>query len=275
MESDLIKMQCPNCGGKLQFAKNTTTLQCENCGVEHLVKQGTNGIFLESYAKCPVCNRNDKAEKVSSIIRSQVKETESITYQTRISYKQIGNKLQPIEEKIAVPIKTVEKSNLARQLAFPEKPPVAPRPNPSVVNSPSWGRIGSVLLFTIGGCILISGGLFVFAGLSSSKIDAADIFTAFFVTFISLIIAAVPIIGGVLIIKQIAPKEKERKNKNKIAEEEITNSYKIVVNKENQSWERAVSRYEHLYYCQRDDCIFVQGESTSAPINRLKEFLFE
>jgi ssDNA-binding Zn-finger/Zn-ribbon topoisomerase 1 len=80
-------MQYPNCGGKLQFAKNTTTLRCENCGVEHLVKQGANGVFLESYAKCPICNRNDKAEKVSSIIRSQVKETESVTYQTKISYK--------------------------------------------------------------------------------------------------------------------------------------------------------------------------------------------
>jgi predicted RNA-binding Zn-ribbon protein involved in translation (DUF1610 family) len=260
MESDLITLQCPNCGGKLQFAKNTTTLRCENCGAEHLVRQGANGVFLESYAKCPICNRNDKAEKVSSIIRSQVKETESVTYQTRISYKQIGNKSQPIEEKIAVPVKTVEKSDLARQLTFPERPPVARQPNPSV-NSRSWGNIVLALLIAIGCCILISG----------MRIDAAGIF----ITFISLIIGAPLVIGGILIIKHNAPIEKERINKNKIAAEEIINNYKIEVNKENQKWERALSRYERLYYCQRDDCIFVQGESTSASINRLKEYLFE
>lgn len=267
-------MQCPNCGGKLQFAKNTTTLRCENCGVEHLVRQGANGVFLESYAKCPICNRNDKAEKVSSIIRSQVKETETVTYQTRTSYKQIGNKLKPIEEKIAVPVKTVEKSDLAKQLTFPEKPPVAPQPNPPF-SSRNWGQIGSVLLFVIGGCFLISGCLFGFMPLFSTKIDVAGVFTAFLFAFMGLVIAALPVIGGILLIKYIVPKEKERINKNQIAAEEIINNYKAEVNKENQKWERATSRYERLYYCQRDDCIFVQGESTSAPIYRLKEYLFE
>jgi hypothetical protein len=274
METDLITMQCPNCGGRLQFRKNTTTLRCENCGIEHIVKQGVNGITLESYAKCPICNRNDKAEKVSSIIRSQIKETESVSYQTKITYKQVGNKLQPFEEKIAVPVKTIQKSDLAKQLTPPNRPQMIPQSNPSV-NSFNWGYISSVLLFAIGGFFLISGCFCGFTPLFSEKIDAAGILTALFFAFIGFVIAVLPIIGGVLVITYLVPKEKERINKERIDVEEKKNNYKIEVERINKIWERAASRYESLYYCQRDDCVFVQGENKSAPINRMKEYLFE
>jgi hypothetical protein len=158
---------------------------------------------------------------------------------------------------------------LARELTPPERPALSPQSNPSF-NSFNWGRIGSILLFAIGGFFLISGCFCGFIPLLPEKIDAAGILTSLTIAFIGLIIAALPIIGGVLMNKYIVPKEKERINKNRLAAEEIINNYKVEVNRENQKWERAMSRYEHLYYCQRDDCIFVQGEGTSAPIIGLR-----
>lgn len=62
---DFITLNCPSCGGKLTFQPNTETLVCQFCDAEHLIRHSSNGFFLETYARCPTCRRNDKAVKVT------------------------------------------------------------------------------------------------------------------------------------------------------------------------------------------------------------------
>jgi hypothetical protein len=64
--SDLISLQYPNCGGKLNVETNTLSLVCRSCGTEHMVRRSADGVMLESYARCPVCNRNDSVEKAAA-----------------------------------------------------------------------------------------------------------------------------------------------------------------------------------------------------------------
>jgi predicted RNA-binding Zn-ribbon protein involved in translation (DUF1610 family) len=71
---DLISLICPSCGGKLQVSTNATSLTCQHCGNEHLVKHEAGAITLEAYARCPQCDRNDKSEKVTEVIASQSQE---------------------------------------------------------------------------------------------------------------------------------------------------------------------------------------------------------
>jgi hypothetical protein len=39
-------------------------------------------------------------------------------------------------------------------------------------------------------------------------------------------------------------------------------------------WDRAVHRWERLYYCARDDGVFIPGETPFIPIDKMQEFLY-
>ena len=39
------------------------------------------------------------------------------------------------------------------------------------------------------------------------------------------------------------------------------------------SWKNALERWNKMYYCGRDDCVFIPGEKTSAPLAKMKEYL--
>lgn len=38
-------------------------------------------------------------------------------------------------------------------------------------------------------------------------------------------------------------------------------------------YKRTMERYEKLYYCFRDDCVFIPGENTSVPLAAMREYL--
>ena len=40
-------------------------------------------------------------------------------------------------------------------------------------------------------------------------------------------------------------------------------------------WKKAMERWDRLYYCGRDDCVFIPGENSSASISKMKEYLFK
>jgi predicted RNA-binding Zn-ribbon protein involved in translation (DUF1610 family) len=67
--TDLITLSCPSCGGKLEISLNATTLHCNNCNNDFIIRRELGNAFLESFAQCPICHRNDRAEKVSAIIK--------------------------------------------------------------------------------------------------------------------------------------------------------------------------------------------------------------
>lgn len=64
-QSDFVTLNCPSCGGKLKIQQNTETLVCHYCGSEHMVRRNNSGVFLERFARCPTCGRNDKSRKAT------------------------------------------------------------------------------------------------------------------------------------------------------------------------------------------------------------------
>lgn len=40
------------------------------------------------------------------------------------------------------------------------------------------------------------------------------------------------------------------------------------------SWQRAMNRWERLYYCARDDGVFIPGETPFVPIEKIQELLY-
>ena len=86
MDNNLIPAVCPNCGGKLQVDPSADTTTCQYCGTEHIIRRDVSGsVTLEAYARCPLCHRNDRSEKVSAIIKSQTGQSEGVVHQQRFS----------------------------------------------------------------------------------------------------------------------------------------------------------------------------------------------
>jgi len=40
------------------------------------------------------------------------------------------------------------------------------------------------------------------------------------------------------------------------------------------AWHRAHENWENLYYCDRDGCVFLPGQNSSAPLNKMMEFIY-
>jgi hypothetical protein len=65
--NDFITFECPNCGGKLTISPNTARLKCEYCGREHIIRNKEGILIVDEYKKCPECNKNDMAKKITSL----------------------------------------------------------------------------------------------------------------------------------------------------------------------------------------------------------------
>jgi hypothetical protein len=73
----------------------------------------------------------------------------------------------------------------------------------------------------------------------------------------------------------VAPKEKASiEKKRALAEEKVEE-----VRNENErilaEWQEATQRWDKLYYCGRDDCVFLPGTNTYAPVSNMMEYIYE
>ena len=210
MTNDFITLACPTCGGKLNFSPNTTSLICPNCGNEHLVRHDMANITLESYARCPVCGRNDEVKKVSAILANQISGTQS--------------------------------SVLAMKL----QPPTLPEPQ-----KPSSILRYVVLFFGVICLIDVFVIIFEYPGLNG---------------LIGMLQYLIP--GALLMWWYVNLNNKYKK------EVIIYNQKKTIREQEYSKLPKAMERWNKLYYCFRDDCIFIPSEKTYAEVGSIKEYVF-
>jgi predicted RNA-binding Zn-ribbon protein involved in translation (DUF1610 family) len=146
--SELITLTCPTCSGKLQVYPNTTSLACQHCGNEYLVRHEAGTTLLESFARCPRCNRNDKAEKVSAILESQTRIVSAVTKREKYYTDGYGHLHS---HTYSDPSTHTETSSLAKKLSPPQKPyrTLSPRP---VRKTPHLG-VFRVMLYTAFGLL--------------------------------------------------------------------------------------------------------------------------
>lgn len=260
--SNLITLQCPNCGGKLDVGPNTISLKCQYCGMEHMVRQMANGFILEAYARCPVCNRNDRAEKVSAILRSQTQNIQGTTYQKQASVRQVGNTLQTITEQVAIPVQSSQMSELARHLAAPVRPKKKSAPD-IAGKSTHYVLIGTIVFILLGLCSLSCTITYLVNSYTTLEILVASV-----VALVSVAIVVRCVSFGI-------PNERKRNAQKKVDAEQKRQAFLLQEQNKHKQWEKAMERWNKLYYCGRDDCVFLPGTNTSAPITDMYKYLYE
>ncbi len=281
---NLISLVCPSCGGKLKVAPNALTMTCQFCGNEHMVKHEAGGVVsLEAYARCPICGRNDKVEKVSAILVNQTQEISG----TEKKQELVGPAGQQRLVTHDIPFTRKQISVLGQRLVSPEHPrpssfPPYPPP-PRLSGSASKG--GAVAMLVIGIILaaltlitgLCSGITFIAALSDTSTVGSAEVgmlsLIAILVSGLLLLVGVGLIIGGVLLNRKaktatdpnIAIKLRHQQQVDAVRKEHerIRNAYL-----------RAKQRHEQLYYCFRDDCVFIPGEKTSAQLAKMPEYLY-
>jgi predicted RNA-binding Zn-ribbon protein involved in translation (DUF1610 family) len=270
---DYITMQCPNCGGKLNVGRNTLTLVCENCGTEHMVRRGTDGVILESYARCPVCNRNDKAEKVSAILRSQTQNVQSVAYEEHVHYEKVGSKMQPVTTKVAVPLETSQVSELARQLIPPGKPELKPLPDTMIRTkrySIIFGIVSLLMGLGLGALGTFALASFLFSGKGVDEFGLIQVFG------LCLLLLGPMLIGiSAVLFFLVAPREKASIEAKKALVQKGVEEVEAENERNLEHWQNATQRWDKLYYCGRDDCVFMPGENTHAPVSSMMDYIYE
>jgi DNA-directed RNA polymerase subunit RPC12/RpoP len=65
-----FSLTCSQCGGQIQFPKKgRIRIKCPYCGTEQvLTGEVAQQVQMEGVHICPVCNKDDKLEKVSAIV---------------------------------------------------------------------------------------------------------------------------------------------------------------------------------------------------------------
>lgn len=146
----ITPLVCPSCGGKLEVKENQSVVRCTHCGNEHQINRQGTLTNLESYARCPVCQRNDKAEKVTSILRSHAEDSNLVI-----------NLSAPVRPTLESEPKIPPQPILLPKPEIPPKPTILPQPSlppkPTFkIRKLNWALliIGAVLI--LGGYVFLS-----------------------------------------------------------------------------------------------------------------------
>ena len=249
---DLITLSCPSCGGQMRLESNTTNYTCFYCGQQHRLRVED----IEEYGRCPICRRNDKVEKVTAV---------------RLKAGKLSARLAPPEDP--------EKS-----FNYQPKPKPKPLQKPTIVDGIIKSKYTkhSKVFFPLSIALIIIFLILVINGTSR-----------FFPVWFLLFGFAGLIYSFVLFIKGTI----DEKKSNKVYQEQLISNWQSKNEKIEKDWTdyiqkydsdfhqknavmkekyaKAMQRYDLLYYCQRDDCVFIPGESAHAPSASIMEFLYK
>jgi len=267
--ANFISLVCPSCGGKLKVSPGTISLTCQHCGNEHMVKQDAGGaLLLESFARCPVCGRNDRCEKVTAVIASQSHAITGTEQKTETVVNPQGQRVQVVHE---VPFTRQQVSALGQRLAAPA-PPFIPSDLPPEPGPGSW--IASGVLAALVGLGLGLGGLLFLAGgvnqaffVPGSTTEAAllTLLAGCAGTLLSLLVLAGSAALFVFGRRTVTRKKAEHAQRVR----ELLAGRKQV----QEDHDNAMRRWQALYYCARDDVVFLPGEASSAPVGEMLRYL--
>lgn len=268
---DLITLTCPSCGGKLQVNPHAASLVCQHCGTEHLIHRDGNAVTLESFARCPRCGRNDRAEKVSSIISSQTQNITSEELRTEVFFTPDGRR---ISRQISVPKIIKQTSELAKKVSPPLKPEPIPKPRlrptpPKKANSLfTFGIILTIISLVVTALLVLS----IIIGL----FEDPTLIICLMVPVLLMLLGGISlIIFGIVNIARL--KDKNRKAWSAVTRynRKVLHDWQQANDKLMSDWQTAMNRWNDLYYCHRDDCVFIPEEGTYAPLSKIKDYLFQ
>lgn len=243
-------IHCGQCGAKNPIANKF----CGSCG-EKIVTVGqpeqaiSNRKTTHNSITCPVCNNNDQIQKLSSIVAAGTRETSGVSVtseRTDISgnqkyYTEGGSRIGSGQlsgntySSSRTSVNAVERTNLAKKIT----PPLEPlKPDtPSSDDGAFVGFVIAILIIATAMCFItgnndVEVGIIVFFGI------------------IGLAIAG-------LVSRRFSGAEKQRRAEEKKRRDKVHEEYLADVEK----WKKAMQRWEQIYYCYRDDIVFLPGKS--------------
>ncbi|MBE2183482.1 MAG: hypothetical protein IAE89_08665 [Anaerolineae bacterium] len=198
----------------------------------------------ESKLVCPKCGQADAVRKVTSIINDGTTHTESNRIGMSISgndtafYSGLGN--------------SVSHTGLASALAAPKKPSQPSRKGLSAI-FPSFRLTctGSIL-----GLIMLS----VVCSFPALYPTYRENPLLIFIPVVIFVVAAIVLMRWVWLSKR--------------RETQILREGDTHYSLEMEQWKRALARWEELYYCYRDDGVFLPNHAVFVPIARMKQYLY-
>lgn len=180
-----------------------------------------------SHLACPVCNRDDRVMKVSSIVSGGTHEISGGGYTTQ-TY--VDSKGKTRYDSHYVPMSGTQQSALAGQLSPPPKPETG------------WNTCGLIVLAS--GVWFGIWAMLLFGFTSGNAIPG-------------LVLIGIGITVYVLT-------EMSRQGKvNQIEQVEVP------------KWEKAIQRWNKLYYCHRDDVLFVPEEGIAISKSQMYQYLYQ
>jgi predicted RNA-binding Zn-ribbon protein involved in translation (DUF1610 family) len=263
--SEFVKLACPSCGGELKVRPGAMSMVCEHCGSEHLVRREAGSVTLESYARCPKCGRNDRVEKVTAILSSH---TQTVTSTEERTELYTDSKGKQHTRTVKVPITKLQMSDLAARLSHPDTPSFAGH----VGKNPTGTLLALGILITCASVLALGAGVCTaFGAFGTQQGPEADVLATGLATMVTC--AFPPLVGlaaGVALTYWAAKRRRVASESYRLALEQAASARKEV----QQRWQKARDRWENLYYCYRDDCVFVPDEGTFAPLSRKAEYLY-
>lgn len=256
---DLITLNCPSCGGKLEISGNSSILTCNHCGSEYIVRREAGAISLETFARCPCCGRNDKVEKVSAIIRSNTQRSMSFDLNHLAQSTYSGNGTDYFKH---IQNEQTVTTNLAKSLEPPTKPKNILRPELEKEIDNDWFLRG-YLIFVVFSLLSL------FLYLIMQETNTFRIMSFLSLPIIGLFLVGIVWYKGFASRKKIEKKNEEirKRNNTKVEQWRLKNQLSLV------SWETAIDNWKRLYYCYRDDVVFIPGWGTYASVDQMEEYL--
>ena len=246
---ELIKLSCPFCGGKLEIPINSNKVTCSYCGQDSAIT-GSKGL-INNQSACPVCGDKDQVQKVSGIILTD----------------------SPIAQHLRPP----DKPAVLSFEEFSRRVPAIPPPIKDFKKSSTT----VVLIFAI---ITGLSFLYVVLGTLIQWNDYSARTMGFqMLAVVSPIFAVFAFISGKNIKNNRAFKEKEKSFQESLRmyqeqcaqrEETLRTEYESYARNSVGNWQKAMSRWELLYYCKRDNILFIPGASRHVPVKEFMAYLY-
>lgn len=238
--SDLIKLNCPFCGGKLEIPINSNKVTCLYCGQDSLIPG-----LVSSQSACPICGEKDQVQKVSGLVLSDPAFAQHLrapdkpripsfeeyfrSQQTSTPITALTQKKKPFGIFLFLTLYCFGQAAylliLAVMLAYSQATEYM-----QGINYLPFAIIGFIFFVALG---------FLFAVLAGR---ARRYNTA--------------LISAPLSVAQVPLTKTEL----------IRSNYEAMAQSRMQAWNLAMKKWELLYYCKRDNIVFIPGKGEHAPI---------
>jgi len=235
----LLSLNCPNCGGRLGLNTVKMIYECEFCGNVYTTEGNQGQLFLERYNQCPLCKRNDQVKKLSAMFLKNPQMKKSFRHRVLLS--------------------------MAPKLM---KKPEEPR-----VTGEQKQGYGCLII----GVLLLGASIYILSALETS-----DVFMTVLMGVIGLVLCLVWLMNF-----NQSKKEKEQRAEKLASYKASLDQYQQYLQSDQALTSQrlaivyslqeriAQKRWASLYYCERDDIVYIPGEDSYSSIADINELLYK